>query len=67
MNILINGLEEFDLKKFPRLRDAIKTNKPIIIRGNENVIGKTTLKNAIADFSNNVFEEYECLFIDVQN
>ncbi|ASB90861.1 hypothetical protein OZL92_22630 [Bacillus sonorensis] len=44
---------------------AIKTNKPILISGNQGPTGKTTLKNYLVKHGIQAFEKWECCEIEL--
>lgn len=48
-----------------QIRMAIKFNRPIIVKRNDNVKGKTTLVTYLRSFGVKAYEEHEIVVIDI--
>ena len=48
-----------------QIRMAIKFNRPIIVKRNDNVKGKTTLVKYLRSIGVKAYEEHEVVFVDI--
>ncbi|MBQ1615687.1 MAG: hypothetical protein II086_00375 [Ruminococcus sp.] len=48
-----------------QVREAIECNKPIIVKRNDNVKGKTTLVKYLRSIGGKAYEEHEVVFVDI--
>ena len=48
-----------------QVKEAIEFNRPIIVKRNDNVKGKTTLVKYLRSIGGKAYEEHEVVFVDI--
>lgn len=60
-----NPINQLSPRIASQIRWAIKFNRPIIVKRNDNVKGKTTLVTYLRSIGVKAYEEHEVVFVDI--
>ena len=60
-----NPIKQLSPRIASQIRMAIKFNRPIIVKRNDNVKGKTTLVKYLRSIGVKAYEEHEVVFVDI--
>lgn len=60
-----NPINQLSPEVASQVKEAIEFNRPIIVKRNDNVKGKTTLVKYLRSIGVKAYEEHEVVFVDI--